>query len=137
VRSALGDLVRGRLLELSAAVALGYAAFTLADSVARSVTHLLAQHLGRAPFEDTDLGGDVRDIFSAPGFFNFEIGGTVVFYGPVLSAATALGLVALLAWFVVRRRDRELGECPFCASRIPYESTHCAYCGSGIAPCEP
>ena len=55
----------------------------------------------------------------------------------VSEVAVALGLVALVGVLVTRRRDRVLGECPFCASRIPYASTHCAYCGSGVNPGEP
>jgi hypothetical protein len=61
----------------------------------------------------------------------------VIFYGEVLASAIALVLVALVGLMVVRTRDRELGVCPFCDSRIPYESTHCAYCGSGVAPGKP
>jgi len=48
-----------------------------------------------------------------------------------LRALLAHGGTALLAVVFA------LGACPFCASRIPYDSTHCAYCGSGLAPGEP
>jgi hypothetical protein len=135
VRAWLASLGRGRALEVALAVALGYAVFTVAESVAASTTNILAQHLGRAPFGGGE--GFPLDLNWAPTYFNFEIGGTLIFYGPVLSALIASGLVLLAGVFVVRRRDRVLGECPFCASRIPYESTHCAYCGSGVAPGEP
>jgi hypothetical protein len=132
VRAWLASLGRGRALEIALALALGYALFSLAESIASSTTAVLAQHLGRVPFGEGE--GFPIDLFSAPGYFNFEVGGTLIFYGPVLSALIAAGLVLLAGIFVVRRRDRALGECPFCASRIPYESTHCAYCGSGVAP---
>jgi hypothetical protein len=63
----------------------------------------------------------------------------------LLRAASWICAMAYVLWsfaalagiFIVRRRDRELGECPLCASRIPYESTHCTYCGSGVTPGEP
>jgi hypothetical protein len=135
VRAWLASLARGRSLEFALALALGYALFTVAESVASIATDLLAQHLGRAPGFYGDLeGGYPVDLFTAPLFFNFEIAGTTFFYGPVLSALIAFGLVLLTGLYVVSRRDRELGTCPHCASRIPHESTHCAYCGSGIAP---
>lgn len=133
MRAWLASLGRGRSLEIALALALGYALFTVAESVASITTSILAQHLGREPEIFGDLGGYPIDTFSAPLFFNFEIGGTVFFYGSVLSALIGLGLVLLAGVFVVRRRDRALGTCPHCASRIPHESTHCAYCGSGIA----
>jgi hypothetical protein len=97
---------------------------------------ILAQHIGDDPFSDSEAISDLVNLFSGPYYLNFTIGGTVIAYGPLLAAALGLGVIALLAWFVVRLRDRVLGECPFCASRIPYESTHCAYCGSGVAPGE-
>jgi hypothetical protein len=134
VRAWLASLARGRSLELALALALGYALFTVAESVASITTDLLAQHLGRAPglYEDLE-GGYPVDLFTAPLFFNFEIGGTTFFYGPVLSALISLGLVLLAGLYVVRRRDRELGACPHCASLIPHDSTHGAYCGSSLA----
>jgi len=61
----------------------------------------------------------------------------VIVYGGVLSATLGIGFVASAGVFIIRRRDRELGVCPHCVSRIPYDSTHCAYCGSGVAPGEP
>jgi MYXO-CTERM domain-containing protein len=54
-------------------------------------------------------------------------------YGDTLTALLALGLVALAAILVVRRRDSVLEACPFCAARIPVVSRHCAYCGSGLS----
>jgi len=94
---------------------------------------VLAQHVGNDPSGDDGL----LNLFYGPYDLNFTVGDTVVVYGQVLVSALTIGLIGLAAVPVLRRRNRELGECPFCASRIPYESTHCAYCGSAVAPGEP
>jgi large-conductance mechanosensitive channel len=136
MRDWLASLSRGRALDLALALALGSALATLAEKLADVPVTALAQNFGRDPFDD-DTVLELLNLFSAPYYLNVSLGRTVIAYGPVLSALLALGLVALAAVVVVRRRDRVLGECPFCASRIPYESTHCAYCGSSVAPGEP
>jgi hypothetical protein len=136
MRAWAAALVRGRMLEVAIAIAVGYAALDLADQIARLSTGILGQHIGDDPFA-TGTVMDLVSLFDAPYYLNFSIAGTIVVYGTVLSSALAFGLVALAAVVVVRRRDSALGQCPFCASRIPYESTHCAYCGSGVASGEP
>lgn len=137
MRGWLASLVQGRTLEIGLALALGYAAVTLAEATTSIGVSTLAQHVGRDPFGDEEAISGVLDLFAGPYYLNFSIGNTAIIYGQLLSAAIVLGLVALAAVYVVRRRDRALGVCPFCASRIPYESTHCAYCGSSVAPGEP
>lgn len=126
-------LARGRALELAIAVALGYAAAKLADNVASIPALVLAQHVS----DDEGVLGMLNLFSGGLYLLNFKLGSTVIFYGEVLASAIGLGLVVLVGLMVVRMRDRELGVCPFCASRIPYESTHCAYCGSGVALGEP
>lgn len=138
MREWLSALTLRRVPEIALALAAGYAAWSLAESTADSAVHVLAQHVGRFPSgeEDTVLG--LLNLFSAgPYVLNFNLGRTVVVYGQVLASAFALGLVVLGGVIIVRWRNRELKVCPFCASRIPYESTHCAYCGSGVGPGEP
>ncbi len=126
-------LARGRALELAIAVSLGYAAAKLADNVASIPALVLAQHVS----DDEGVLGMLNLFSGGLYLLNFKLGSTVIFYGEVLASAIGLGLVVLVGLMVVRMRDRELGVCPFCASRIPYESTHCAYCGSGVALGEP
>lgn len=131
MRDWLSSLASDRLPEIAVALALGYGLVLLADSLVQVPVSVLAQHFGRNPYgDDQELLGIVDA--TSPYYLNFSIGDTYVAYGPILVAAFAMGVVGLTAWVVVRRRDRVLGECPFCASRIPYQSTHCAYCGSGI-----
>lgn len=138
MRSWLGSLARERPLELAVALALGYAIAQLADRLVLAPVGALAQHVGADPYFGDDEILNLQDLYVVGVYrLNFDIAGTVVFYGDVLAGALAFALVALAAFVVVRRRDRALGECPFCASRIPYESTHCAYCGSGVAPGKP
>lgn len=128
------SLVRRRLLELALALALGYATVTLATELANVAVGVLAQHIGRDPYGEFS---ERIDLFTAqPFFLNFNIGKTVIVYGDALAGVIALGLVALSGLVIVRRRDRELGVCPYCASRIPYESTTCAFCGSAVEPGE-
>lgn len=133
MRAWLIELVRGRVLEITLALALGIALAALAKAGAALGLDIIGQLVGRNPFGNEDAVGapDARYLL------NFEIGSTVVFYGDILVALLALGLVGSAALFVIRRRDRELRLCPFCASRIPHTSTHCAYCGSGVEPGEP
>jgi hypothetical protein len=135
MRAWLGSLAGGRSLELATALAVGWATFALAQSAAGVVTHVLGQHVGSNPFGD-DAGFE-SSVFNAPYLLSFDVGGTRIFYGQVVAALLTLGLVGLVAGYVVRRRERELGECPHCASRIPRESTHCAYCGTGVEPGRP
>jgi len=130
-------LTRERVLDIGLALALGTALATFLEKLAEISVGALAQHVGRNPYEEDDSILGLLDLFSAPYLLNFSIGGTVIAYGPILSALIVLALVGLAAVLVVRRRDRELGECPHCASRIPYASRHCAYCGSGVSPGEP
>jgi hypothetical protein len=128
MRAWLGSLANGRWPEIALALAVGYAAVTLAQSAADVVTGVLAQHFGRNPF-----GEDGPELGIDPYLLSFDIGGTTIFYGQLFTAALALGVVALAARYVVRRRDRDLGTCPACAARIAPSSSHCAYCGSSIA----
>lgn len=135
MRAWLVELARGRSLELATALALGIALAALAKATADLGFDVVGQLIGRNPFDE-----EGEPAGATPGsryLLNFEIGSRVVFYGDILAALFALGLVALVALAIVRRRDRSLGECPLCASRIPYESTHCAYCGSAVAPGKP
>jgi len=121
------SLTRGRALELAAALALGYVVARLAETLALVPARVLAQNVsGALDFPDESRGLLLYEL-------SFDVAGTVIIYGDVLASALALVLVALAAWFVVRRRDRELGACPACAARIPHGSTHCAYCGSATA----
>jgi hypothetical protein len=137
MRDWLASLTSERVPEVVIALALGYALASLADQVARVPVAVLATHVGRVPDAEDDGVLGLVDLFSGPHFLYFDVGGTRIVYGLVLSQLLVLGLVGLATWLVVRRRDRALGECPFCASRIPHESTHCAYCGSGVAPGDP
>jgi large-conductance mechanosensitive channel len=125
MREWLTALTRGRVLELALALAFGTTLATFTATLADIPVSALAQHVGRSPFED---------VLFAPYTLNFSIGRTVIVYGGTLEALLSLGLLALIAMIFVRRRDRVLGVCPLCASRIPHESTHCAYCGSSVSP---
>jgi large-conductance mechanosensitive channel len=128
MREWLTALTRGRVLELALALAFGTTLATFATTLVDIPVSALAQHVGRSPFED---------VLFAPYSLNFSLGNTVIVYGETLEALLSLSLLALVAVIIVRRRDRVLGVCPFCASRIPHESKHCAYCGSGVSPGEP
>ncbi|OFW72268.1 MAG: hypothetical protein A2Y55_07080 [Actinobacteria bacterium RBG_16_68_12] len=137
MRAWLAFLTRGRLLELALAVALGSAAVAIAESISDTATSVLAQHVGRDPTGEDGTVEGLLNLFSSQPYLNFSVGDTIVVYGAILSALLTLALLALFAAAVVRQLDRMLGRCPFCASRIPHESTHCAYCGSTVAPGEP
>ena len=135
VRDWLSSLTTDRVPELALALAVGYALSILADNITRVLVSALTQNVGRNPYADSETLG--LDLFAAPYYLYFTVGGTVIVYGQLLSALVAFALVALAAVLVIRRHDRALGECPLCASRIPHESTHCAYCGSRVSPSEP
>jgi hypothetical protein len=129
----LGFVTRQRLLEIALAVALGIAAYEAVRTLSSVVVTALAQHVGRTGDGDPRI----EDLFYGQYYLYFNIADIYVVYGQVLVAVLALGLIAAVGLWIVRRRDHELGACPFCASRIPYQSTHCAYCGSAVAPGEP
>jgi large-conductance mechanosensitive channel len=135
MRDWLSALTTDRIPELALALAVGYALSILAENVTRVLVSALTQNVGRNPYADNETLG--LDLFTAPYYLYFTVGGTVIVYGQLLSALIAFALVALAAVLVVKRRDRVLGECPLCASRIPHESMHCAYCGSRVSPGEP
>jgi hypothetical protein len=137
MRSWVASLTRERLLDVALALALGTALVRLAEELADTLVSVLSQHLGRSPYEGDDTILGLIDPRTAPYYLNFSLGGTVIAYGFVLSGLLVLGLLGLAAVAVIRQRDRMLGVCPFCASRIPHESRHCAYCGSSLAPSEP
>jgi len=127
VKAWLATLTRDRALELAVAIALGYAFAQFVESLTEVPIVALAQH----------VSDDVEDFGLFQGsvyYLQFHVGSTVIAYGPILGPMLALAVTAGIAWVMVRRRDRELGECPFCASRIPYESKHCAFCGSSVSP---
>jgi large-conductance mechanosensitive channel len=127
------SITRERMLEIAAALALGTAFATLVAKLAEIPVAALGQHVGRNPYgEPADVNG-LLNLFYAPQLLNVSLGETVVVYGDALTALLALGLVALAAILVVRRRDSVLEACPFCAARIPVASRHCAYCGSGLS----
>lgn len=126
----LAVLVRERTLELAAALSLGYAVAKLAEAVIAIPVTTLAQHVSA---EGDRLG--LLSLFSGGLYLlNFHLGSTVIFYGQVLASALTLGLLLVLVWLLVKVRNGRLGICPFCASRTPPESRHCAYCGSTLVP---
>ena len=130
MRNWIALLLRDRALELAAALSLGYAFARLAEALTAIPVTTLAQHV---PDEGNVL--DLANLFSGGIYLlNFQIGSTVIFYGQILSSTLALCLVLVLAWLLVKIRDGRLGICPFCSSRIPHESRHCAYCGSAVEP---
>jgi ribosomal protein L40E len=133
VHAWISSLVRGRLPEVALALALGSAAIAVAADLAEVAVRVIAQHAGSNSFDDV---GSALDVFAEPYLLNFTIGSTVIVYGDVLVQVLALGLVAFAGALILRRRDHELGVCPYCASRIPYEATTCAYCGSAVEPSE-
>lgn len=138
MREWLSALASDRVPEIAVGLALGYATVRLAEHLVGVPVAIFARHFGRGVGgEEPDVILGAFNLFNSPYYLNFSIGDTYVAYGPVVASALVLGLVGLASWIVVRQRDRVLGECPFCASQIRYESTHCAYCGSGIAPGEP
>jgi hypothetical protein len=131
----LSWLIRERLLDVALALALGTAGAAFAEALVGVPISALVQNIGRYPGEDGDIIG-LLDLFSAPYYLNFSIGGTVIAYGHVLATSLTLGVLVLASVVIVRRSRRVLGTCPFCASVIPLESTHCAFCGSGVSPVE-
>ena len=125
-------MVRNRFLEIALAVALGIGAYEVLNKISEAAVNVLAQHVGTSP-----TGDAFSDLVYGPYNLYVDIAGTYVVYGQALVGAISLALVGIAGLLVIRRRDKTLAECPFCASRIPFESTHCAYCGSGVSPGTP
>jgi len=127
------SLLRHRVLEVCLAVALGYAFLRVAESTADIAVVVLAEHAA----DDEGALGLIGLFEAGPQLLNFRIGGAVIVYGHVLGAVLALGLVSLAALLVARAPDGELGVCPHCLSRVPYEASACPSCSLDLIPSKP
>jgi large conductance mechanosensitive channel len=126
-------LLRGNLLDLAVAVVIG-AAFT---AVIASLTKYVITPLIKAIF-----GGSTQ--FDS---LHVTIHGSVITYGPVLTALLNFVIVAAVIFFLVIKpvnalmaklgrtpAEEPVRECPSCLSKVPDLATRCAYCTSALTP---
>jgi hypothetical protein len=112
-------LARGGIAIPAIVFALAFAAFGLANEIARVAVFVLQQQV-----LDPERGGALA----------VSIAGTQIDYTEVLQAVAAIALIvgALAAmWLLVRR---ELRTCPECQSDIPASASVCRYCTTELSP---
>lgn len=141
MRGLLGEfrafIVRGNLVDLAVAVAIGAAFTTVVNSLVKDlVTPLIAAVGGKPDF----------------GSLTFTIGEGTFRYGSFLNALITFLVVAAVLFFLVIKPvntlldalrpepavDRETRECPECLSAIPSSARRCAFCTAevGTAPAQ-
>lgn len=114
-------LARGGIVVSAIVFALAFAAFGVANEIARVAVYVLQQQV-----LDPERGGSLA----------VSIAGTQIDYTAVLQAVLAVAvIVAALAgmWLLVRR---ELRACPECRSDIPASASVCRYCTTELSPPE-
>lgn len=130
-----GFVLRGNVVELAVAVAIG-AAF---GSVVTSFTENLLTPLLAIPGTAADFGD-----------LTFTLGGSVFAYGLVVNAVISFVLTAAVIFFAVVRPLNRLADrrrrpapepatrdCPECLSTIPKAARRCPACTSVVTPMTP
>jgi hypothetical protein len=113
-------MAHGGIAILAIVFALGYAAFGLANSLAREIVSVLQQR-------GYDEGGGGSPL-------SFTIDETAISYAEVLLYAIVVTFVALLllgTWWLTRRTTR---VCPECRSSVPATASICRYCTTELSP---
>jgi hypothetical protein len=113
-------MAHGGIATLAIVFALGYAAFGLANSVAREVVSVLQQR----GFDEEGGGTPL----------SFTIDETTISYAEVLLYAIAVALVLLFllgTWLLTRRTT---SVCPECRSSVPATASICRFCTTELSP---
>ena len=127
-------ILRGNVVELAVAVAVGAAFTAVVNSFVKDlITPLVAAVFGKNDFST----------------LHFTINGSVFNYGSFINAIIAFLSIAIVIFFFVvkplnhlsaRRRkgleedDSDERPCPDCLSNIPKAATRCAFCPSEVPP---
>jgi large conductance mechanosensitive channel len=123
--------LRGNLLDLAVAFILGLAFNAVVMALVNGVLLQIVAALFGRPDLDT---------------LSFDLNGTPIRYGTVLTALVNFLLVALVLFFVVRGANRILHpqgapadpprtrECPYCYTPVALDATRCSACTSKIEP---
>jgi hypothetical protein len=121
-------LFRSGWIQLGLALGVGYAAFSLATSVANVVVGVMSQH-ATSPLRGENAILDQLNLFSGEPFaLNFHVGNTVIVYGYVLAALIALGIVLFARAVLAVWSERHFLPCPHCLTLCPIEATICKAC---------
>ena len=127
-------ILRGNVVELAVAVAVGTAFTAVVNSLVKDIfTPLIAAVFGEQNFEQ----------------MKFTINDSEFLYGDFISAVVTFLLIAVVIFFLVvkpmnylteRRRRGEVEEdtderpCPECLSPIPKAASRCAFCTAHVPP---
>jgi hypothetical protein len=111
-------MAHGGIAMLAIVFALGFAAWGLANAVAREVVSVVQQ-------KTVDEDGS--------GAFSFTVFDTEITYIELLYSAVVVALVAvfLLGAWLLNRRVAQL--CPECRSSVPAAASVCRYCTTELA----
>ncbi len=130
--------MRGNMIDLAVAVALGAAFGAIVSSLVKDI---LTPPLGKI------LGGvDFSDLFVVLGSGTYpslkaakDAGAATLNYGLFFNALINFLLIAVALFFVVKavntlhRTTPTEKDCPYCASRIALRATRCPHCTSALA----
>jgi large conductance mechanosensitive channel len=126
-------ILRGNLVDLAVAVALGTAFGAVVTSFVKNlVTPLIAAIGGQPDFSQ----------------LTFTINGSKFFYGDFINALIAFVIIAAVVFFFVIKPvnalmarfqpapavDVKTRPCPECVSDIPIAATRCAFCTTKVGP---
>lgn len=127
-------ILRGNVVELAVAVAVGAAFTAVVNSLVQDIfTPLIAAVFGEQNFES----------------MSFTINDSEFLYGNFISAVVTFLLIAVVIFFLVvkpmnylterRRRGEDADDtderpCPECLSAIPKAATRCAHCTAAVPP---
>ena len=125
-------LVRGNVVDLAVAVAVGAAFGVVITAFVKDLVTPLIAAIGGKPDFST---------------FSFTINNSKFLYGDFLNALIAFVIIAAVIYFLVivpytalmaRTRkepapDPTIKKCPECLSEIPIDARRCAFCGEIVA----
>jgi len=133
VRDFKAFLMRGNVVDLAVAVAMGAALVAVVNSlVADIITPIIAAIGGKPDF--SDLHFTINDSqFRYGSFIN-----SIVSFVTIATAIFSFVVVPYNAFMARMRKeppaDPTTRKCPECLSEIPLDAHRCAYCTSEVAP---
>ena len=133
VRDFKAFLMRGNVVDLAVAVAMGAALVAVVNSLVEDIITPIIAAIGGKP-DFSDLHFTINDS-------QFRYGAFINSIVSFVTIATAIFFFVVVPYnaFMARMRkeppaDPTTRKCPECLSEIPLDAHRCAYCTSEVAP---
>jgi len=133
VRDFKAFLMRGNVVDLAVAVAMGAALVAVVNSLVEDIITPIIAAIGGKP-DFSDLHFTINDS-------QFRYGSFINSIVSFVTIATAIFFFVVVPYnaFMARMRkeppaDPTTRKCPECLSEIPLDAHRCAYCTSEVAP---